>query len=85
MIIFDLDDPTIFIGRIVRQIEALLAEPGNTDKAVDVYACSTDTSAKVRKKVAAHKLFFLPKPLTVEKCTAFAKKYPPMVAPNTQL
>jgi len=48
----DLDDPTIFIGRIIRNLQSLLLEPGNDDIAIDVYACSESATANMLKKVA---------------------------------
>jgi len=82
LILFDFDDPTIFIGRIVRTIETLLAKPGNERVIIDVYACSDDSSIKVRKKVSSRKLQFLSKPLTRENCLTFATRYPPSAAMN---
>ena len=78
LILFDLDDPTIFIGRVIRSVERLLREPENERVSIDVYAYSSDTSTKIRKKVASHKLFFLAKPLTRETCQNFSEKYPPI-------
>jgi len=75
----DLDDPTIFIGRIIRSLQSLLLEPGNDEIAIDVYACSESATASMLKKVAQHKVVFLRKPLTRDNCLSFAQKYPPRV------
>ena len=77
--LIDLDDPTVFIGRIIRSLSALLQQPGYQHIAIDVYACSESDSASVKKKVAKQKVVFLRKPLTRESCLVFATKYPPRV------